>query len=48
MKDASVREVLVQEFKQRGRNSEFVDKRIGEKSSRLSEEDKMKLRFMRE
>jgi hypothetical protein len=48
MKDASAREGLIQEFKSRGRNSEFIDKRIAEKSSRLSEEDKMKLRFMRE
>jgi len=39
---------LVQEFKQRGRNSELIDNRIGEKSSKLNEEDKMKLRFMRE
>jgi hypothetical protein len=43
-----VRKGLVEEFQQRGRNSEFIDKRIGEKSSRLSEEEKMKLRFMKE
>jgi hypothetical protein len=48
IKDVEVRQNLIHEFQQRGRNSEFVDKRIGEKSSRLSEEDKMKLRFMKE
>lgn len=47
-RDAESREGLISEFKQRGKNSEFIDSRIGEQSSRLSEEDKMKLRFMRE
>ena len=47
-KDAEARVTLVEEFRARGRTGEFVDKRIGENSSRLSEEDKMKLRFMRE
>jgi len=47
-KDAEARSGLIQEFKQRGRNSEIVDNRIAEKSSKLNEEDKMKLRFMRE
>lgn len=47
-RDAEAREGLVEEFRARGRTGEFVDRRIGEKSSRLSEEDKMKLRFMAE
>lgn len=47
-KDAEARVSLVEEFRARGRTGEFIDRRIGETSSRLSEEDKMKLRFMRE
>jgi len=47
-RDAESRQGLISEFKQRSKNSEFIDSRIGEQSSRLSEEDKMKLRFMRE
>jgi hypothetical protein len=47
-KDAEVRQGLVAEFKERGRNSQFVDNRIAEKNSKFSEEDKMKLRFMKE
>mmetsp|Transcript_36848 Transcript_36848/g.56409 ORF Transcript_36848/g.56409 Transcript_36848/m.56409 type:complete len:304 (-) Transcript_36848:350-1261(-) len=47
-KDAEVREELLHEFKNRGRTSEFVDRRIGEKSVKMSDEDKMKLRFMAE
>lgn len=47
-KDAAVREGLVEEYKQRGRLSTFVDKRIGEGNSQLTEDDKMKLRYMRE
>lgn len=47
-RDAESREGLISEFKQRGKNTEFIDSRLGEQSSRLSEEDKMKLRFMRE
>jgi len=47
-KDAAVREGLVEEYKQRGRLSDFVDKRIGEGNSQLTEDDKMKLRYMRE
>ena len=38
---------MIEEFKNRGRNSQFVDTRIGETSSRLTEDDKMKLRYMR-
>ncbi len=42
-KDAEVREDLLSEFKNRGRTSEFVDRRIGEKSSKMTEEDRYSL-----
>lgn len=47
-KDAEIRQGMVQEYRQIGRNSQIIDNRIAEKSSKLSEEDKMKLRYMRE
>ena len=43
-----VRENLIADFKQRGRSTTFIDNRIAESSSKLSEDDKMKLRYMRE
>jgi hypothetical protein len=39
---------LIEEFKNRGKNNIFIDKRIGQTSSKLSEEDKMRLRYLRE
>jgi hypothetical protein len=47
-KDVEVRETMLKDFRDRGRNSTLVDNRLAEKSSKLSEEDKMKIRYMRE
>lgn len=47
-KDIEVRETLIDEFKNRGRLSTFVDKRIGEGKAGLSQDDKMKLRYLKE
>lgn len=46
-RDADNRVELVQEFQNRNKNTSFTDSRLGETSSRLTEEDKMKLRFMK-
>ena len=42
------RKGLLEEYRKLGKNSSIVDNRIAEKSSRLSEEDKMKLRYIAE
>jgi len=42
------RKGLIDEYRKLGKNSLIVDNRIAEKSSRLSEEDKMKLRYIAE
>mmetsp|Transcript_47578 Transcript_47578/g.64530 ORF Transcript_47578/g.64530 Transcript_47578/m.64530 type:complete len:185 (+) Transcript_47578:15-569(+) len=47
-KDDEKRADLMNEYKNRNKTSEFIDKRIGEKSSKMSEEDKMRLRFLKE
>ena len=47
-KDLARREALLDEFRSLGKNTQFVDNRLGEKSSRLTEDDKMKLRYMKE
>ena len=47
-KDAEAREGLVEEFKNRGREASFVDKRIGVKAKNMSEDEKMRLRFLKE
>jgi len=47
-KDIEKRVGLVDEFKNRGKNSEFVDKRIAEKANGMTEDDKMKLRYLKE
>ena len=47
-KDVEIRAGLIDEFQQRGRNSQFTDNRLAEKSTLLSEDDKMKLRYMAE
>ena len=39
---------MVDEYKTRGKNNVFIDKRIGKTNTRLSEEDKMRMRYMRE
>jgi hypothetical protein len=39
---------MIEEYRTIGRNSQIIDNRIAEKSSKLSEDDKMKLRYMRE
>jgi hypothetical protein len=47
-KDMEKREGLVSEFRNRGKNSEFVDKRIAERATGMTEDDKMKLRYLKE
>ena len=47
-KDIDKREELLNQFRRLNKNSVITDNRIGESSSKLSEEDKMKLRYMRE
>ena len=47
-KDIDKRKELLEEYRRLNKNSAIVDNRIGETSSKLSEEDKMKLRYMRE
>lgn len=47
-KDLERREKLLDEYRRLGKNSSIVDNRIAEKSSKLSEDDKMKLRYIRE
>merc|ERR1711997_348604 len=42
------KETLLQEYKLRNKNNLFLDKRIGEKDSNLSAEDKMIARFTAE
>ncbi len=39
---------MIEEFQTRGKNNLFIDKRIGRTSNKLSEEDKMRLRYLRE
>jgi len=39
---------MLQEFRKLGNNSQIIDNRIAEKSSKLSEDDKMKLRYIKE
>jgi len=47
-KDLEKRKGLLDEYRRLGNNSAIVDNRIAESSSKLSEEDKMKLRYMSE
>lgn len=47
-KDLEKRQNLIDEYRRLGNNSTIVDHRLAEKSSRLSEEDKMKLRYLHE
>ena len=47
-KDEEKRQELVTEYRRLGKNSMITDNRLGEQSSKLSEEDKMRLRYMRE
>jgi len=47
-KDMEKREGLVEEFRNRGKNSEFIDKRIAERATGMTEDDKMKLRYLKE
>ena len=49
-RDRSKRANLIAEFQTRGKNNVFIDKRIGgnNASGKLSEEDKMRLRYLRE
>lgn len=47
-KDRLKRSDLIEEYKNRGKNNVFIDNRIGKTTSKLSEEDKMRLRYMRE
>jgi hypothetical protein len=39
---------LIDEYRRIGKNSEWVDKRIGQGSTKMSEDEKMKLRYLRE
>jgi len=47
-KDLEKRQGLVNEFRNRGKNSEFIDKRIAERATGMTEDDKMKLRYLKE
>ena len=49
-RDRAKRTELIAEFQTRGKNNVFIDKRIGgsNASGKLSEEDKMRLRYLRE
>jgi len=47
-KDMKKREGLIDEFRNRTKNSEFVDKRIAERATGMTEDDKMKLRYLKE
>jgi len=47
-KDLEKRQEMLQEFRKLGNNSQIIDNRIAEKSSKLSEDDKMKLRYIKE
>ncbi len=47
-KDLEKRQQLLDEYRRLGKNSSVVDHRIAEKSSKLSEDDKMKLRYIAE
>ena len=47
-RDESKRKELLNEYNRLNKNSQLTDNRIGESSSKLSLEDKMKLRYMRE
>lgn len=39
---------MVEEYRRQGKNSSWVDKRIGEGSSKMTEDEKMKMRYLRE
>lgn len=47
-KDLEKRQDLLNQYRRLNKNSVIKDNRLGETSSKLSEEDKMKLRYMRE
>ena len=49
-RDRAKRTELIAEFQTRGKNNVFIDKRIGGSNAtgKLSEEDKMRLRYLRE
>ena len=47
-RDLEKRQQLLQEYRKLGNNSSIVDQRLAEKSSKLSEDDKMKLRYIAE
>ena len=47
-RDLEKRQEMLQEFRKLGNNSQLIDNRIAEKSSKLSEDDKMKLRYIAE
>ena len=47
-RDLDKRQDLLNEYRRLNKNSVIKDNRLGESSSKLSEEDKMKLRYMRE
>jgi hypothetical protein len=47
-KDLERRQDLLDEYRRLGKNSSVIDNRIAEKSSKMSEDDKMKLRYIAE
>ena len=47
-KDLEKRQGLIDEYRNLGKNSQIVDNRIAQSSVKLSEEEKMKLRYIRE
>ena len=47
-RDAEKRKEMLNDYRRLSKNSVIKDHRIGESSTKLSEEDKMKMRYMRE
>lgn len=47
-RDLEKRAALLDEYRRLGNNSQIVDHRLAERSSRLTDEDKAKLRFLAE
>ena len=48
MRDKQKRQGLEEEYQTRGKNNVMVDKRIGQYSKRMSDDDKMRLRYLKE
>ena len=48
VRDKQKRQGLEEEYQTRGKNNVMVDKRIGQYSKRMSDDDKMRLRYLKE